>query len=162
MVGTVLRSKTERIVVLGRGEIPEDVGPVDQLTDAPNSGHGPLAGLLTAMCWAPGVCWVVAACDMPGIGVEALEWLIGQRGPGRWAVLPRDEEGRIQPTLALYEPQARALIESLVSRGIRAPRALDQWSEVHSPLIPGSLNRAWRNVNTPADLQDFCGPSADD
>lgn len=154
-VATVLRLKTERIVVLGHGDIPDDGGAVDHLGDAPGSGQGPLAGLLTAFRWAPRVCWVIGACDMPGITPEALAWLIEQRRPGRWAVIPRDAEGRMEPTLALYEPQAGALIESLVSRRLRAPRALDQWSEVHTPTIPESLRKAWLNVNTPGEFQAF-------
>jgi len=156
MVAAVLRLRAERIVVLGGGEIPEDAGPLDQLGDAPGSGEGPLAGLLTAFRWAPRACWVVGACDMPGISVEALAWLIDQRCPGCWAVIPRDAEGRTQPTLALYEPQAGALIGSLVSRGLKAPRALAQWPEVHTPTIPDALSRAWLNVNTPEEFEAFC------
>ncbi len=155
MVAAVLRSQTERIVVLGRGDTPDDAGPLDQLGDAPGSGQGPLAGLLTAFRWAPRVCWVVGACDMPGISVEALAWLVDQRRPECWAVIPRDAEGRMQPTLALYEPQAGALIDTLVARGLRAPRALAQWSEIHTPTIPDPLSQAWLNVNTPEELQAF-------
>ncbi|MEN8162803.1 MAG: molybdopterin-guanine dinucleotide biosynthesis protein B [Acidobacteriota bacterium] len=155
MVAAVLRSQTERIVVLGRGDTPDDTGPLDQLRDAPGSGQGPLAGLLTAFRWAPRVCWVVGACDMPGISAEALAWVIDQRQPGCWAVIPRDAEGRMQPTLAVYEPQAGALINTLVARGSRAPRALAQWSEIHTPTIPGALSQAWLNVNTPGELQAF-------
>ncbi len=156
-VAAVLRSRTERIVVLGRGDIPKDAGPLDQLGDAPGSGKGPLAGLLTAFRWAPRVCWVVGACDMPCISVEALSWLVDQRRPGCWAVIPRDAEGRVQPTLALYEPQAAVLIETLVSRGLRAARSMAQWPEVHTPTIPDVLSRAWLNINTPEELEVFRG-----
>lgn len=155
-VAGVLRSKVERIVILGRGNTPDDAGPLDQLGDAPGSGEGPLAGLLTAFRWAPRVCWVVGACDMPGISVEAVEWLIDQRRPGYWAVVPRDAEGRLHPTLALYEPQAGALIDALVARGCKAPRALAEWPEVHTPTIHVSLRRAWANVNSPEELEAFC------
>ena len=156
-VAAVLRSRTERVVILGRGEIPGDVGPLDQLRDAPGSGKGPLAGLLTAFRWAPRVSWIVGACDMPGISTEAVAWLIDQRRPGCWAVIPRDAEGRVQPTLALYEPQAQVLIDSLVSQGMRAARTLVQWPEVQTPTIPDALSRAWINVNTPQDLEAFLG-----
>ncbi len=156
-VAAVLRLRTERIVVLGRGDIPNDAGPLDQLGDAPGSGEGPLAGLLTAFRWAPRACWVVGACDMPCISVEALSWLVDQRRPGCWAVIPRDAEGRVQPTLALYEPQASTLIDTLVSRGLRSPRALAQWPEVRTPTIPDALSGAWINVNTPEELEVFRG-----
>ncbi len=155
-VAAVLRSKVERVVVLGRGDTPDDAGPLDQLSDAPGTGQGPLAGLLTAFRWAPRVCWLVGACDMPGITVEALGWLIDQRRPGCWAVIPRDSEGQLHPTLALYEPQAGSLIDNLVSQGRKAPRVLAQWSEVHTPTIPDPLRHAWLNVNTPEELAAFC------
>ncbi len=151
-----LRSRVGHIVVLGRGSIPDDVGLLEQLGDGPGTGQGPLAGLLTAFRWAPRACWVVAACDMPAIAVEALDWLIEQRRPGRWAVIPRDSEGRLHPTLALFEPQAGALIDTLVWEVRKAPRALVRWSEVHTPAIPDSLSSAWFNLNTPEELEDYC------
>jgi len=154
-VASSLRSKVEWIVVLGRGDTPGDAGPLHQLSDAPGTGQGPLAGLLTALRWAPGVCWVVGACDMPGITAEALEWLINQRRPGCWAVIPRDSEGHLHATLALYEPQAASLIDTLVSQGLKAPRGLVQWPEVHTPTIPDSLAHAWLNVNTPEELAAY-------
>ncbi|RLE23353.1 MAG: molybdopterin-guanine dinucleotide biosynthesis protein B [Acidobacteria bacterium] len=155
-VTSIFRSKVERVVVLGRGHTPEDAGRLPQISDAPGTGQGPLAGLLTAFRWAPRVCWVVGACDMPGITAEALVWLIDQRRPGCWAVIPRDSEGQIHPTLALYEPQAASLIDTLVDQGHKAPRGLVRWSEIHTPTIPDSLAHAWLNVNSPEDLAAFC------
>ena len=154
-VVAVLRSKAERIVVLGRGDIPDDAGRLPQLSDSPGSGQGPLAGILTAIRWAPRGCWVVGACDMPGITVDALGWLIDQRRPGCWGVIPRDSEGQLHPTFALYEPQAGSLIDTLVSQGLKAPRGLVRWSEIHTPTIPDSLAHAWLNVNTPEDLAAY-------
>ncbi len=155
IVASSLRSKVERVVALGRGHTPDDAGRLLHLEDAPGTGQGPLAGLLTAFRWAPGVCWVVGACDMPGITVEALEWLIDQRRPGCWAVIRREPEGKLHPTLALYEPQAASLVDHLVSQGRKAPRDLVQWSEVHTPTIPDPLIHAWININTPEELAAF-------
>ncbi len=160
-VEAAMHKTVERVVVLGRGEIPCDVSLVDQLCDAPGTGKGPLAGLATAFRWAPRVCWIVGACDMPEISVEAVEWLIDERRPGCWAVIPKDADGNLHPTLALYEPQAGPLIEALVHRGRWAPRGLAEWQQVRTPTIPDSLIPAWTNVNRPEELEAFRSAATD-
>ena len=154
-VAGVLKSRTEAVIILGPGLIPDDASNLDRLGDAPGTGQGPLAGIMTAHRWAPRASWVVAACDMPGISAEAVDWLVEQRRPGRWAIIPRDDEGRLQPTLALYEPQAGTLFRALIGEGHRALRHVADWPEVYTPQIPGNLAQAWVNVNTPEDLEAF-------
>jgi len=154
-VAGVLKSRADGVVILGRGLIPEDASNLERLGDAPGTGKGPPAGIMTGHRWAPRASWVVVACDMPGISAEAVEWLVEQRRPWRWAIIPRDHEGRLQPTLALYEPQAGTLFRALIEKGRRAVRHVADWPEVYTPQIPGNLAQAWVNVNTPEDLEAF-------
>jgi molybdopterin-guanine dinucleotide biosynthesis protein MobB len=158
-VAGVLDSRTDGVVILGRGLIPEDACNFERLPDAPGTGQGPLAGMMTAHRWAPRASWVVAACDMPGVSAEAFDWLVEQRRPGRWAIIPRDDEGRLQPTLALYEPQAGTLFRALIEDGRRAVRHVAEWPGVWTPPIPGDFAQAWVNVNTPEDLDAFVSGS---
>ncbi len=78
-------------------------------------------------------------------------------GPAVRAVLPATGGGRLEPLLTLYEPHAAAYVERLVLSGRYAPRHLASAPGVVSAAVPTELESAWRNVNTPEDLQDLAG-----
>lgn len=147
-----IAGRAQRTVVLGQGSMPPDLSDVPQLADAPGCGEGPLAALLTAFRWAPRASWLVAACDMPSITDEALGWLLGQRGPGRWAIVPEQRTGRREPLLALYEPQSALLLAELLRSGLPAVRRISDSPAVHTPRMPAALAAAWTNVNTPEEV----------
>jgi molybdopterin-guanine dinucleotide biosynthesis protein A len=151
-VVAAVRERVERIVLLGDGPAPSMPPDVIRLPDVPGLG-GPLAGILAGLRWAGEVCWLVVACDLPMLRAEAVDWLLGQRRPGRWAVLPRITPSRAEPLAALYEPESRMLLEKLVARGCRAPRQLVGDPAVHTPTPPPSLRECWANVNTPEELK---------
>ena len=150
-----LGSRVRGIAILGDGALPPELAATPQLADAPGL-EGPLAGILTAMRWAPDRAWLVAACDLPRVTAAAVEWLIAQRGPGRWAVIPRLPSG-LEPLLALYEPQARGVLEGIAARGLRAPRLVAEHPKAHVAAPPANLLGCWDNVNTAGDLAEL-GP----
>ena len=147
----------EKIVLAGSGPVPGPLESLPRLPDPPGLA-GPLAGLLSVMRWAPDATWVVAACDMPKVSSEAVAWLIGQRRPGVWAVMPRLRTGRIEPLLALYEPQARPLLEAQATRGKWGPRHLAANDRVICPSPPPEIIGAWENVNTPEEIASASAP----
>jgi molybdopterin-guanine dinucleotide biosynthesis protein MobB len=138
-------------VLVGSGPLPIRLESLPRLPDSPGVA-GPLAGLLSAMRWAPDTAWIVAACDMPKVNAEAVAWLIGQRRPGVWAVMPRLRDGRVEPLLAVYEPHARQLLEAQAARGRWGPRHLAMNDRVICPTPPAELHEAWENVNTPEEM----------
>ena len=166
----VLSRHVSRVIVLGAGDLPtgdresnaaEDNASVNspdtlRLPDAPDA-NGPVAGVLAAVRWAPEAAWLVCACDLPDLSDAALAWLLEQRRPGRWAVLPRSVGGRVEPLLAVYEPQSQVLLEALRHYDIDAPRRLTQFAQVFSPEIPDELGGSWRDRDTPGELE---GPNA--
>jgi len=146
-----VRPHVEQVVLAGSGPVPDELRDLHRLPDPPGVA-GPLAGVLAAMRWAPESAWVVAACDMPQISGEAVRWLLGKRRPGTWAVLPRSGEGRIEPLLAVYEPQARFQLEGQVSAGRWGLRHLAENPRIACPTLPAELAGAWMNVNTPEEI----------
>jgi molybdopterin-guanine dinucleotide biosynthesis protein A len=70
-------------------------------------------------------------------------------------VIPRDGEERLEPTLALYEPQAGSLVDAMIDRGRRALRRLGDHPKTDTPEIPQGLLPAWTNVNTPQEFESF-------
>lgn len=135
------------LLLLGSGEVVPALAHLRRLPDPPGVS-GPLAGLLAAHRWAPEAAWLVAACDLPLVGPEAVAWLKGARQPGCWAVVPV-HGGGVEPLLACYEPQAAVRFEAEAAAGRLAPRAIARHPKVATPTPPAELAAAWTNVNTP-------------
>ena len=139
----------------GNGDRDGDDELLAQLPDVPGV-RGPFAGVLAALRWSSQP-WLIAACDLPRLSRTAVEWLLAQRAPGRWAVLPR-VDGVVQPLLAAYEPQALPLLEAIAAGAAAgegrapAPSRLAGRPHVFTPEPPAALADAWRGVNTPAEL----------
>lgn len=145
----VLEGVASTVAIVGAGELPPSLSDAVRLPDVADS-HGPMAGLLAAMRWAPRASWLVAACDLPDLSREALEWLLAQRAPGRWAVLPRlPGSPGVEPLLALYDFRAAGLLEELAARGEHCPARITASGRVATPRPPKALRSAWRNVNSP-------------
>jgi len=148
-----LQPHVARVVLAGSGPVPEALEMLERLADPPDVA-GPMAGVAAAMRWSPESAWIVAACDMPRISAEAIRWLTEQRRPDAWAVLPRSRAGNVEALLAVYEPQARPLIEAQIADGRWGLHHLTDHDHVSSPTIPTELAEAWTNVNTPEELRN--------
>lgn len=161
--GDVTRGPDGEGVAVARDSAPAasgDLGPAAtalRLPDAPGV-RGPLAGILAALRWDP-ACWLVASCDLPRLRVAAVDWLLAERRPGRWAVLPR-VGGVVQPLLAVYEPQALPLLEALAADGAPSPSRLEGHAHVATPEPPPELVDCWRGVNTPQELAELSEPAS--
>jgi molybdopterin-guanine dinucleotide biosynthesis protein A len=151
----VLDPHVDDVVLLGSGPRPTPWDRLPCLPDPPST-HGPMAGMLAALRWRPDASWLFVGCDMPGLSADAVTWLLGQRGAGRWAVLPRLSEASVEPLLAVYETQARVLLEDLAVGGCLTPRMIQGHPRVVHPEVPRHLHTAWVNVNTPEDLERLC------
>ena len=156
LVIKVLNERTEQVVLLGEGQTPEVPPETVRLPDAPGL-TGPLAGILAALRWQRDACWIVVACDLPLLRVEAIDWLLEQRQPSRWVIMPKVDPARVEPLLAVYEPESLRLLEDLVASGRCSPRHLEGHPAVHTPPPPQDLHACWTNVNTPEDF-DRLGP----
>ncbi|MEO8505386.1 MAG: molybdenum cofactor guanylyltransferase [Acidobacteriota bacterium] len=141
----------DRVFILGTGDSPPDAKGWPRLADAPGV-QGPLAGMLAAFAEAPHAVWIFAACDLPLVSPPAVRWLLAQRWPGCWAVLPRLGEDRVEPLLALYEPEARPRLEELARGPSFSLQPLAALPGIVTPTPPAALRSAWRNVNTPGEL----------
>lgn len=146
-----LSAVSEQTVLLGSGQLPGSLHTADRLADVPVA-EGPLAGMLSAFRWAPESVWIISSVDMPLMNKEAWQWLLSQRKPGIWAVLPRIRGSRgVETTGAVYEPKIFGHIESLAAEGITSLQNIAKHEKVLTPVIPEALCCAWSNVNTPAE-----------
>ncbi len=148
----LIEQVTERTVISGTGTTPSSLANYTQLADIPNV-KGPLSGILAAMRWAPNVSWLVSACDMPEITLEALHWLLSQRTPGTWGTLPKlNTTSPVEPLLAHYDYRAREPLEELASQHIFRITNVSQHPKIATPSPPPQLAAAWRNINTEDEL----------
>jgi molybdopterin-guanine dinucleotide biosynthesis protein A len=140
-----------KVAVLGAGPLPDKLQLLQRLPDAPGLA-GPIAGLLAAHRWAPHAAWILAACDHPLLSASDIRWLIRQRRPGTWAILPRQADDHPCPTLALYEPQALTVLEgALLVRGAEKVRIAELFNHPRTLIAP-TFSRGLVSVNTPQEL----------
>ena len=160
-IATALQSVVPEIVLLGSGSgLPASVAHHLRVADRPGT-QGPIAGLLAAFAARPGAAWLILSCDQPLVGAATLEWLIGERRPGRIAVLSRRTPDRIEPFPGIYEPGCRSVLSELAAperRGSLQPLA--GVAGVHLLAVPEPLAGELCGVNTPEELADLRGRSA--
>jgi molybdopterin-guanine dinucleotide biosynthesis protein MobB len=155
-VASALDGLVEGVVLIGSGPVPSPLQQVPQLPDTPGL-EGPVAGVVAALQWHRSAAWLVVACDQPMVRAEAVTWLLEQRAPGRWAVMPRPNGGVVEPFLAVYEPQALVLLEDCLGAGRSAPRVISDHPKVECPMPPAELADCWRSVNTPGEYDGLGG-----
>ena len=112
------------------------------VTEAAEPRH-PLLGVVTALQHASGRCVLACACDMPLVTPGLLARLAAS--PITTAAVGG---GRLQPLLALYQPDAVPALEAAVAAGESATAAL-------AALRPETIDVSERevfNVNTADDL----------
>ncbi|MHB8883110.1 MAG: molybdopterin-guanine dinucleotide biosynthesis protein B [Thermodesulfovibrionales bacterium] len=149
----VLSGVSQRVLLLGSAELPGSMLTADRLPDAADS-RGPLSGMLSAFRWDFRSTWLMSSVDMPLMRREAWEWLLAQRRPGAWAVMPqREGSEKVEVTGACYEPMIFGYAESLAQKGIARLHAIASHPKVLKPVVPKHLEDAWGNVNTPDEWE---------
>jgi molybdopterin-guanine dinucleotide biosynthesis protein A len=153
---------TDTLVFVGEGPLPPVLAETFPSIPDREAGAGPLAGLVSLLHHRPERAWICLACDLPGMRLEYLQWLLDIRNQKTLAVLPSREGERIEPLAALYEPACLPLIESIWESGERSLQALRVLPGVSSPRIPESLRQCVWNVNTLQEWESFLKDSNDD
>jgi glutamate dehydrogenase (NADP+)/cyclic pyranopterin phosphate synthase/molybdopterin-guanine dinucleotide biosynthesis protein A len=142
-------------VLLGQGEVPSSCAHLRRISDVEGIS-GPLAGILAVMRSEPETDWLVLACDMPAVSTEALRWVLEQRSAENRGVVPRlSAKNWYEPLFALYTHRALDLFETLYAGGDGRIGRVARHPEIANPIVPQILRGAWRNVNTPEELQLF-------
>ncbi len=149
-----LEPVVQKIVIVGAGKIQKELIEYTRLPDAPFI-NGPMSGMLAAMRWAPCVSWIVAACDQPDISGSAMQWLLSQRVPGVWGIMPRIENSPGVETMpAYYDFRSQHIIEKLAFEEKFMLNKIAENSKIISPVIPNNFVAAWRNINSFSELND--------
>ncbi len=119
------------------------------------SGHGPLAGIHSAMLWDTSPLFLVLACDLPNLQEPLLRNLISL-ATGFDAAIPRTKDGLAHPLCAVYNRTCLPTMQRALERGA---------NKVIENFLDNSLSIKWvdpdegqfedtdlANINTPEDL----------
>ncbi len=114
---------------------------------------GPLGAIASAMNSKPGVSWLVLACDMPGLNVDAIRMLIHQRNKKAMATAFRNHERQwYEPLAAIWESQSRGEVFAWLAQS-QCPRKL---LSVMMTQGVKEANALWyQNVNTPEEKENW-------
>ena len=145
-----------RYAKLGLRVIADDV----QAQSRPDkSGHGPLAGIVTALDATRSPWNLILACDMPYLSAEWLGWVLSRALRSRAdAVIPRTERG-LEPLAAVYRQECGAKLAAVLARGVRkVSEAIAELRVEHvyprewSRIDPRGL--VLKNMNAPGDYEE--------
>ena len=121
---------------------------VPVLTDEENDFKGPLAGLLAGLK-AVQTDWLICSpCDTPHLPLDLVARLAAARGTAQ-IVLPKSEDGRLQPLFALMHRSTQTTLAEAIANG---QRRVTDWMLSQSHCIV-DLSGDFSNVNSLADLQ---------
>jgi len=118
-------------------------------------GQGPLAGIEAALAATRVDANIIIACDMPSLRENLLEELFT---PDADCVLPRHDDGKLEPLCAVYRRSCHPVIREALQAGIRkvtdALRLLEG-SGLAIRYIRVSNPSLFANLNTPEDWRRY-------
>lgn len=123
------------------------------------TGAGPLGGLYSGLTVARFEWVFVMACDLPLFDPNLLGILAEQRGPNVDAIIPRWEDGHLEPLAALYRTSLLPWIEELfIQNQFQISKLYDLparvvYVPIDSLIHTGRIQpHCFSNLNTPKQL----------
>jgi molybdenum cofactor guanylyltransferase len=113
-------------------------------------GEGPIIGIRSAMAAHPHAAWLVLACDLPFLSDAAVEFLLSERDPSKFATAFKSSfDGLPEPLCAIWEPSAAAALDDYQKNlGICPRKFLTRHA---SKLLEPFDAHALDNINTPEE-----------
>lgn len=136
-----------------------DVSASPEYVPDPVPDQGPLAGLAAALAETEATYVAVVACDMPAVDPDFLRYLFS-RASGNDGVVPRLQDGKLQPTQAVYQREAMvtAARDTVDADEWSLHRAIDRLDiEILSPEAVAAQTdwQSLSNINTQEQLDEF-------
>ena len=126
-----------------------------------HEGRGPLGGLHAALAYARTAWIFILACDYPFVSVELIRFLAERVADEFGAVVPEQQDGRMQPLCGFYQVETvRPIVEKIIER----PRVSPPMHKVVDRLGPyvvsfeeyrhlDGADAFFENINTAEDLE---------
>ena len=121
------------------------------IADATGGFLGPLAGILAGLQEAPAGLLLTAPCDSPHVSRELAARLAEPLAEAGTEGAVACCEGRMQPVFAILRTALAGPLAAFLQQG---GRKIDAFYAAHAIAeVPFEDERAFRNINTPEDLQ---------
>lgn len=144
-------------VVISSGN-PDHMLPGTETWPDELPGQAAMVGLYSVMNRSSEPFSLVLSCDMPGITVPFLRYLLSYREQSE-AVVPMDADGNLEPLCAVYQRGILPRLDKEVLSGSYTLRTFINRLQVKyvevNPSVPGYHPNLFANMNTPGDLQEF-------
>jgi molybdopterin-guanine dinucleotide biosynthesis protein A len=163
VVDRISQIARETIVVIGRGEPPDDFlralpRSVNLLNDE-LEGKTPLVGILRGLRVVETDYALILSCDIPFINWKVIE-LLHTRASGFDAAIPRWESSKIEPLEAIYRvaPMVKATERALAAERLSLLDAIEGLERVVYVPVEDEIRmidpklETFFNINTKADL----------
>jgi len=117
-------------------------------------GHGPVAGIVSALRSTKSTWNVVTACDLPGVRTHIFETMLRRiRSAGIQCLVPVTPDGKEQVLCAVYRKDAVAVLSAALERGEAALRTAVRHLNTEFWTVESA---GWSaNVNTPEDWASY-------
>jgi molybdopterin-guanine dinucleotide biosynthesis protein A len=120
-------------------------------------GFGAWSGLHTALAYALAEWAFVLACDLPFVTADGLRVLTSKTAAEVDAVIPRQEDERLQPLCAMYRTAAvRPVVEEILSGDRHLPALASIGELIRTSIVEAdelaSSRNFFHNVNTLNDV----------
>ncbi|TAK60775.1 MAG: molybdenum cofactor guanylyltransferase [Bacteroidetes bacterium] len=112
---------------------------------------GPVSGIVSAMSSHPDVAWLVLACDLYNVTIEALLALVSQRDASKFATaFTNPSTHRPEPLCAIWEPASRKELIESVRRNQTGPSYLLE--SLDCKILSAPHSTMFDSVNTPEEF----------
>lgn len=129
----------------------------------PVAGLGPLRGVLTALEQARTEWVVVLTVDMPRVGRQQIEELLGSVSAEAWGAMfarqSESDERIIEPFPLIIQTRAAAILRERIERGALSVAKLILEPSFNIRQVPEEWkDDVWMNLNRPDDLKALAHP----
>jgi len=117
-------------------------------------GHGPVAGIVSALRSTKSTWNLVSACDLPGVRTDFFETMLRRiRAASVQCLVPVTPDGKEQVMCAVYRKDAVTVLSAALDRGEAALRTAVRHLHTEFWTVESA---AWSaNVNTPEDWASY-------
>lgn len=116
-------------------------------------GQGPLAGIEAALASTTCDANLILACDMPSLRENLLEELFSVASAGGDCVMPKHDNGDVEPLCAVYRRHCHPVIRAALDAGIR--KVTDALRPFAIRYIRVADPAVFANLNTPEDWRRY-------
>lgn len=153
---TLSQTAPQELFISAAANAPYGGGSWRIIPDA-EAGHGPLAGIVSALKAMRTEWMLVLAVDVPFVTADFLRNLLVRTNETRMCVIPVHENGDLEPLVAVYPRTALARAETLLQAGERRLSTLISHLETDGMITKWAVDAGARaffsNWNTPGDVE---------